>query len=188
MDSEPSTPASNIVFPGTQPALVKRTQPSLLVAPQRTAGLQKRLLSDHIHSYSRAFPGGAFSSCSHSKQYLLSSMWAVMKGHTKCKLSILDQFCRANILWRPHNGRFHLIFTQGTFTHKRLISFIVWWIPNRPINLPSFKPKECLWKAEGGEAGQTAHALKNCPHIIQMKSRLRHHAKCWRMGNVCRSE
>lgn len=190
MDPEPSTSASSIVFPGTQPALVKRTQPSLLVAPQRTAGLQKqkRLLPDHIHSYSRAFAGGAFFSCSHSKQYLLSSMWAVMKGHTKCKLSILDQFCRANMLWRPHNGRFHLIFTQGTFTQKRLISFIVWWIPNRPINLPSFKPKECLWKAEGGEAGQTAHALKNCPHIIRMKSCPRHRAKCWRMGNVCRSD
>lgn len=51
-----------------------------------------------------------------SKQYWLSSMWAVMKGHPKCKLSILDQFWRANMLWRPHNGRFHLIFTQGTFT------------------------------------------------------------------------
>lgn len=94
------------------------------LAPQRTARLQKRLLPDHIHSYSRSFTGGAFFSFSHSKQYWLSSMWAVMKGHTKCKLSILDQFCRANMLWRPHNGRFHLIFTQGTFAQKRLISFI----------------------------------------------------------------
>lgn len=69
MDPELSTPAFNIVFPGTQPALAKRTQPSLLVAPQPTAGLQKCLLPDHIQSYSRAFAGGAFFSCSRSKQY-----------------------------------------------------------------------------------------------------------------------
>lgn len=41
-------PASNIVFPGTQLIRVKRTQPSLLAAPQRTARLQERLLADRI--------------------------------------------------------------------------------------------------------------------------------------------
>lgn len=119
MDPALATPTSDIVFPGTQLIRVKRTQPSLLAAPQRTAGLL-RLLADHIQQYSGAFAGGAFFSCSLSKQYWLSSMWAVMKGHTKCKLSILDQFCRANMLWRPRNGRFHLTFTQGTFPQKKI--------------------------------------------------------------------
>lgn len=69
---------------------------------------------------------------------------------------------------------FILFLPRAHSQKKRLISFIVWWIPNRPINLQSFKPKECLQKADRGEAGQPAHALKNCSHIIRMKSSPRH--------------
>lgn len=69
---------------------------------------------------------------------------------------------------------FILFLPRAHSQKKRLISFIVWWIPNRPINLQSFKPKECLQKADRGEAGQPTHALKNWSHIIRMKSRPRH--------------
>lgn len=189
MDLELSTPMSNIVFLfiGTGPHCCKKysalppSGPSMNnYRAKMSPNLSYSIISQSVGSGCIFFPSSL------SKQYWLSSMWAVMKGHTKCKLSILDQFWRANMLWRPHNGRFHLIFYPGHIHTIRLISFIVWWIPNRPINLQRSKQKECLRKPNIGEAVGPSHSLKNCPHIIPMESRPSHHALRWRMGNLCR--
>lgn len=53
-------------------------------------------------------------------QHWSSNMWADLgKGHLKCKLSISDQFGRANILLSPRNWRFYLIFTLA-HSHNRI--------------------------------------------------------------------